>query len=67
MVQVDPKHYCVFCGEQTGFEDKGKYYCIDCYVKLRNSAHTHTLPVNPEPITPQYWIDNDLPRNMFIC
>lgn len=45
-------HVCVFCGTGTNFEDKGRFFCIDCYVKLRNSAHTHDMPVNPQPLTP---------------
>lgn len=45
------EYKCIFCGKVTYFEDKGTAYCIDCYCKLRNSAHTHDLPKNT-PITP---------------
>lgn len=47
---------CDFCGTPTNFQEKGHDYCIDCYVKIRNSAHTHkdleALPVRPSPINP---------------
>lgn len=46
------KFECEFCGTPTNFKDNNHAYCIDCYVKIRNSAHTH-LPVNPWPVTPQ--------------
>lgn len=42
---------CVFCGTPTNFKDNSTAYCIDCYVKVRNSAHSH-LPVNPWPVSP---------------
>jgi hypothetical protein len=42
---------CCFCNTPTNFEDLGKAYCIDCYVKLRDSAHTHPMPSNV-PLTP---------------
>jgi hypothetical protein len=45
------EYKCIFCGKVTYFEDEGTAYCIDCYCKLRNSAHTHELPKNT-PITP---------------
>lgn len=45
------KFECIFCGTPTNFKDNDNAYCIDCYVKIRDSAHTH-LPVNPWPISP---------------
>ncbi len=45
------KFECGFCGEPTNFKDNKMAYCVGCYVKIRNSAHTH-LPVNPMPINP---------------
>ena len=70
-IDTDDGHDCVFCGEYTNFQDKGNYYCIDCYVKLRNSAHTHDLPVNPQPLTPvnPFVIDHTFKSNLttFIC
>lgn len=45
------EYKCIFCGTITYFEDEGKAYCIDCYCKIRNSAHTHELPKNT-PINP---------------
>lgn len=45
------KYNCIFCDKLTNFKDGGNAYCVDCYVKIRNSAHTH-LPVNPWPVTP---------------
>lgn len=44
------KYECSFCGESTNFKDDDRAYCIDCYAKLRDSAHTHQI-VNPLPVT----------------
>lgn len=55
MLQAVLKHTCIFCGTPTNFEDNQKAYCIDCYCKLRNSAHTHDAPESlpkPLPISP---------------
>ena len=49
--QAETKMKCIFCGNTTYFADKSKAYCVDCYCKLRNSAHTHDLPKNT-PISP---------------
>ena len=52
MAKKNLKFECEFDGVATNFKDNGHAYCIDCYVKIRNSAHTH-LPVNPWPINPR--------------
>lgn len=44
------KHECAFCGTPTNFVDNEVAYCIDCYAKLRNSAHVHLQPqISPIP------------------
>lgn len=50
---------CIFCGRGTNFKDNDKAYCIDCYCKLRETAHTHEgetglpkpLKISPQPTT----------------
>lgn len=59
--KADLPYSCIFCATATGFKDGDKAYCIDCYVKLRDSAHIHIgdgLPIKPNPINPNpipYW------------
>lgn len=81
MMQTLPrlKFHCIFCSTPTNFKDNGKAYCIDCYVKIRDSAHTHKInptPVDPAPITPMplinpRWQDTriipDFPKPVVIC
>lgn len=52
---VGTELHCVFCEATTRFKEKGKAYCIDCYVKLRNSAHYHEIKdgevqIEPKPL-----------------
>jgi hypothetical protein len=60
----DQPKKCRFCHAETWFVDADEPYCIDCYCKLRNSAHTHQV-VNPQPV-----VINPLPTTVtrtFIC
>jgi hypothetical protein len=47
------KYECLFCAAPTNFEDNGNAYCIDCYCKLRNSAHEHVVNPGQVTISPQ--------------
>lgn len=68
MAKPKLKYECEFDGVPTNFKDNGHTYCIDCYVKIRNSAHTH-LPVNPWPVTPMPTIPSipNIGRPTVIC
>lgn len=65
MSETKLKYKCAFCTTPTNFEDNKVAYCIDCYCKLRNSAHQHVfaeprpLPIAPMPLSwahSPYWL-----------